>query len=100
MSTRLNRILHRYPFLTFILCGVSFGLFGLVSLDLARLLKANLMLFLDYGTMVIGEGAVEQLAGLILYGYLSLALFILFKTCEHILVERVTRREIHVEYRD
>lgn len=100
MSTRLNRFLLDHPLFTYVLCGVSFALFGLVSIDLVRLLKANLTLFIDYGTMVIGEGAVEQLAGLMLYGYLSLALFIVFKTCEHALVERATHRRHAVDYRD
>jgi hypothetical protein len=100
MSTRLNRFMLNHPILTYIACGVSFGLFSFVSLDLVRLLKANLTLFLDYGTMVIGEGAVEQLAGLVLYGYLSLALFLTFKTCEHVLVGRATHHAHLAEYRD
>jgi hypothetical protein len=100
MSNRINDFLHDHPLVTFIICGISFALFGLVSIDLVRLLKANLTLFVDYGTMVIGDGALQQLGGLVLYGYLSLALFIVFKTSEHVLVHRLTHRHQSVEFRD
>ncbi len=89
MSNRLYSLLLSRPVLTFLIAGLSFALFGLVSFNLVYLLKANLMLFLDYGTMVIGDGALQQLGELVCYGYLSLAFYLLFKTCEHALVERI-----------
>ena len=74
---------------TFLLMGVSLVLFGITSFNLFFLFRANINLFLDYGTMVIAEGALLQLAELIVYGYLSMAFYLVFKACEHVLVERI-----------
>jgi len=71
--------------------GVSFFLFGILSLNLIYVLKSNIELILDYGSMVIADGAGRQFLELVSYGYLSLAFFIAFKCCEHILVTRLTQ---------
>ena len=47
-------------------------------------------MYLEYGTMVIADGALRQLVELIGYGYLSLLFYVLFKACERVLVERLT----------
>ena len=60
------------PLLTFVLLGIFFLLFGLTSINLFFLLKANLNLFLEYGLMVIDDGALEQLAELLGSAYLSM----------------------------
>lgn len=90
MRSRLKRWLYRHYGCTFVLMGLSFFLFGAFSLNLIYLLKTNVELFLDYGTMVIEDGALQQLLELLGYGYLSLAFYLLFKACEHILVMRLT----------
>ena len=64
--------LFRRPLVTFVLLGVFFLLFGLTSLNLFFLLKANLNLFLEYGWMVIDDGALEQLMELLGSAYLSM----------------------------
>lgn len=74
--------------LVFLLAGVLFMAFGVVSFNLFRLLQANLSLFADYGAMVIDDGALRQLAELVLMGYVSLLLWIGFKTCEGWLVHQ------------
>ena len=56
------------------------------------LLKANIDLFVEYGLMVIGDGALEQLVDLLGSAYLSMAFYTLFKVCERILVERLTAK--------
>jgi len=76
--------------LTFVLMGVFFLLFGVMTANIFVLLKANIDLFLDYGRMVVADGALLQLVELVAYGYLSLLFYVLFKTCEHILVNRLT----------
>lgn len=84
--------LFRYPIVTFVLLGIFFLLFGVISINLFFLLKANLNLFLDYGLMVVDDGALEQLFELLGSAYLSMLFWILFKLCERVLVERLTRR--------
>ena len=90
MRTRLIDFLWNHRWLTFLLMGLFFLLFGAMTVNIFVLLKANIDLFLDYGTMVIADGALLQLAELIGYGYLSMLFYVLFKACEHILVAHLT----------
>jgi hypothetical protein len=87
---RLKPWLHRHYGCTFVLMGLSFFTFGALSLNLIYLLKTNVELFLDYGAMVIDDGALRQLLQLLGYGYLNVAFYLLFKACEHVLVIRLT----------
>lgn len=86
------RFLFRRPRLTFALMGVFFLLFGVTSVNLFVLLKLNLDLFLEYGLMVIADGALQQLVELVASAYLSMMFYVLFRVCERILVERMTAR--------
>jgi len=90
--------LFRNPLLTFVLLGLFFLLFGLTSINLFFLLKANLNLFLDYGLMVIDDGALEQLAELLGSAYLSMLFWLLFRLCERILIERLTKKRFGVRW--
>src|SRR5437660_12595305 len=90
MRTHLIDVLWKRRWLTFLLMGLFFLLFGAMTVNIFVLLKANIDLYLDYGTMVIADGALLQLAELIGYGYLSLLFYVLFKACEHILVTQLT----------
>ena len=84
--------LFRHPLVTFVLLGLFFLLFGYTSINLFFLLKANINLFLEYGLMVIDDGALEQLAELLGSAYLSMLFWLLFRICERILVERLTKK--------
>jgi hypothetical protein len=90
VRSRIKHWLYRHYLFTFILMGLSFLVFGIFSLNLIYLLKTNVELFLDYGNMALEDGALLQLMMLLGYGYLSLAFYLLFKACEHILVARMT----------
>ena len=79
MRRHLIAWLCKREWLTFLLMGVFFLLFGVMTANIFVLLKANI-------DLVIADGALLQLAELIAYGYLSLLFYILFKTCEHVLV--------------
>jgi hypothetical protein len=81
------------PWLAFVLMGAFFFLFGVVSLNLVYLFKANIELILDHGWMALGDGAAVQFVELVGYGYLSALLFTGFKVCEKLLVERLTQQE-------
>ena len=82
--------LYRHPKLTFLLMGMFFLAFGFTSVNLFVVLKANIDLFLEYGAMVIADGALQQLVEIIGSSYLSIVFYVLFKVCERILVERLT----------
>lgn len=90
MPNRLNAWLYRHYACTFLLMGAAFIVFGVLSLNLIYLLKANIEAILEHGTMIIAEGAGRQFVELIAYGYLSLAFFVVFKCCESILLRRLT----------
>ena len=81
--------LYRHPRLTFVLMGFFFLLFGFTSVNLFVVLKANIDLFLEYGVMVIEDGALQQLAEILGSCYLSMLFYVVFKVCERVLVERL-----------
>ena len=82
--------LFRHPILNFLMMGACFALFGFTSVNLFVLLKANVDLFLQYGLMVIEDGALEQLLDLVGSAYLSVLFLVLFKVGERVLVESLT----------
>jgi hypothetical protein len=88
-----TEVLRERPLLAFLLMGLSFVLFGLTSLNLIYLVKANISLFLEYGWMVVRDGALRQLFELLAYGYLSLLFYVVFKCCEHQLVNYFTHKK-------
>jgi hypothetical protein len=92
--------LFRNPLLTFALMGGCFVMFGITSINLFFLLKANITLFIDYGLMVIDDGALDQLFELLGMAYLSMMFYMIFKVCERILVERLTRRRFAARWRN
>ena len=85
--------------LTFVLMGAFFLLSGVASIDLYVVLKANIELFQKYGTAVIDDGALMQLAEILGMTVLSILCFVLFIVCERIVVDRLTAtlRDVTVE---
>jgi hypothetical protein len=86
------RLLFVRPKLTFALMGLFFLLFGVSSVNLFVLLKLNIDLFLEYGVMVIADGALQQLLELVGSAYFSMLFYVAFRVCERILVERLTAK--------
>ena len=85
--------LYARAWLTFVLMVAFFLLFGITSVNLFVLLKMNIDLFIEYGAMVIADGALEQLVDLIGSAILSIVFYLLFKVCERLLVERLVARK-------
>jgi hypothetical protein len=85
--------LYARPWLTFAVMVGFFLLFGITSVNLFVLLKMNIDLFLEYGTMVIADGALEQLGDLLGSAALSIVFYLAFKVCERLLVERLTAKK-------
>jgi hypothetical protein len=69
--------------LTFIVLGVSFMVFGASTVNLGLLFMANARLLGTYGWQAVMDGALWQSIQLIASGYLSMAAYVVFKTCEH-----------------
>jgi hypothetical protein len=94
MPRRWVGFLFSHPKVVFLLMGAFFLLFGFTSVNLFVVLKANIELFLEYGPMVIEDGALQQLVEVIGSSYLSIVFYLLFKVCERILVERLTGKPL------
>jgi hypothetical protein len=82
--------LFRHPWLTFVLLGACFLAFGVTSVNLFVLLMANIRLFVDYGLMVIDDGALRQLAELVGLACLSGIFYVGFALCDRTLLRRLT----------
>lgn len=95
MRIRFGRWLHQHYGFTFVLMGLAAFSFVAISLNLAFLLRANIELILENGIMALREGALRQLLELLGLGYSSLIFYVLFKTCEHVLVTRLAGNRTH-----
>ena len=73
------------PWLTFVVMGLAFFCFGMVTLNLLHLLRANAELILDNGVMALADGGARQLAALVVNGYVAMLAYVVMKTCEHTL---------------
>jgi len=69
--------------------GWAFIGFGLASLNLLYLIPANAELVLQHGAMALLDGALQQLLELLGLGFSGLAMYLILKVCEHILVEKL-----------
>jgi hypothetical protein len=94
LPRRLIAFLYGHPKVTFLFMGAFFLLFGFTSVNLFVVLKANIDLFLEYGAMVIEDGALQQLVEILGSSYLSIVFYVLFKVCERVLVERLTGKPL------
>ena len=91
-ESRIYRFLATYWWLTFLLMGVSFVLFGLASLNLIQLLMANFDFLARHGLVAVREGALLQLLELVASGYGAAVCYLVFKLCEKVLVDRLSIR--------
>jgi hypothetical protein len=87
--SRLYAFLLRWWWLTFLLMGLCFVLFGLLSLNLLHTLGANLEFLGMHGVDAVREGGLQQLGELIATGYAAALFYVCFKLCERALVERL-----------
>jgi hypothetical protein len=78
-----QRVVLSRRWLTFLVMGITFFIFGVGTYNIFLLLNANLGLIATYGWQAVMDGAARQLAELILTGYLSMAAYIVFKACEY-----------------
>jgi hypothetical protein len=80
-----QRVVLTRPWLTFVVMGLAFFCFGMVSLNLLHLLRSNAELILDNGVMALSDGGGRQLLELVVNGYFAMLAYVVMKTCEHTL---------------
>lgn len=91
--TRLHAWLQTHALACFLLMTAAFLVFGLLSLDLVRLVSANARFLAGTGWMGLWEdGGLRQLLELCLNALLAIAAYLVFKLCEHVLVQRLAHR--------
>ena len=73
--------------------GLATGGFALCSFNLFELFHANFQLIATYGVMAAFDGGLLQLLELAAWGYLALALYVVFKGCLDGLLHRIMARE-------
>jgi hypothetical protein len=78
-----QRVVLTRPWLTFVVLGLAFLCFGMVSLNLLHLLRANADFLLDNGWMGVVDGGGRQLLELVVNGYLAMLAYVVLKACEH-----------------
>jgi hypothetical protein len=74
--------------LVFCVAGVVAASFAFVSVNLFSQAMACLEFLSDYGWVAIKHGVLWQVGELCLWGAMSLLCWLVFKTCEHVLVNR------------
>ena len=85
LRRHFQRVVLTRPWLTFVVMGLAFFGFGMATLDLLHLVRANAELILDNGVMALFDGGARQLMGLLADGYLAMLGYVVMKTCEHAL---------------
>ena len=69
--------------LTFVVMGLSFLLFGIGTVKLFYTLDANVKLIYEYGWQALMDGGAAQFFELLLASYASLFAYVVFKACEY-----------------
>jgi hypothetical protein len=81
-----ERVVLARLWLTFLVLGVAFFVFGATTLNLFFLFRANAELVFEHGWQALMDGAAQQWVELVITGYLAMAAYVVFKACEHRLV--------------
>ncbi len=71
------------PWLSFVVMSFSFLAFGAGTLNLIDLFQANARFIAEQGWQAVMDGALLQLVELVVTGTVSMAAYVVFKTCEH-----------------
>jgi hypothetical protein len=83
--------LRRHRVACFGLMVLSFIAFGLLTLDLVRLVGANATFLSDNGWQGLLDGGLRQLLELLAAAVGAMAAWLLLKVCETVLVQALTR---------
>ena len=92
MRMAFRKMLMFHWLATFLLMGLFSVLGALASVNIFVLLDANVRFLSQHGVMAVMEGALTQLGQLLLSGLFALAMYLGFKACERVLVEKMLER--------
>lgn len=81
--------LRHHPWACFGLMTLAFLAFGGLTLDLVRVLQGNLAFLAAHGRQAVQDQGLWQLLGLGLQALAAVACWLLFKTCETVLLQRL-----------
>lgn len=84
--------LRRQRWACFGLMTLSFIAFGLLTLDLVRLVTANAAFLFDNGWQGLLDGGLTQLLELLASCVGAMAAWLLFKLCETLLIQSLTHK--------
>ena len=93
-QSRLFKWMVHHWVVTFLLMGMAFVMFGVLSLNLVQVFVANIRFLTEHGFEAVKDGGVGQLIELVASSYGAIAFYVMFKTCEHALVERLAHYRI------
>jgi uncharacterized membrane protein HdeD (DUF308 family) len=60
LRRHFQRVVLTRPWLTFVVMGLAFFCFGMVTLNLLHLLRANAELIIDNGVMALADGGARS----------------------------------------
>ncbi len=81
-----KRVVLARRWLTFVTMCLSFAVFGVGTVNLFNVFRANVDLIASNGVMALADGAAQQLVELLLTLMLCMLAYVVFKTCEYRLV--------------
>jgi hypothetical protein len=83
MKRWFHRVVLSRRWLTFLVMGAAFFVFGAGTVNIAMLFSANAEFVARYGWQAVMDGAALQFVELAATGYLSMAAYVIFKVCEY-----------------
>jgi len=89
--SRMTGWLRRHRVACFGLMVLSFIAFGLLTLDLVRVVSANAAFITENGWQGLQERGLRQLLELLLSAVAAMAAWLTFKVCETLLLQSLTR---------
>ena len=87
--TTLFDWLVRHATATLVLMALSFVAFGALSVNLVSYVSANTSYLLSYGWEAFKDGGLQQLLELWLQIFIAIGAYLVFKLCEHALIDRI-----------
>lgn len=86
MKSWFYRVVLSHRWLCFLTLGISFFVFGIGTLNLFFVARANFGLIARHGWQGLMEGGAQQLLEVLATGYVSMLAYVVFKACESSLV--------------
>ena len=89
-----QRVVLTRRWLCFLVLCMSFLLFGTGTLNLLSMFRMNIDLIAENGSMALADGAGRQFVELLLSLLGSMGSYVVFKACEHSLVQLSTEGSV------